>query len=127
MNEARRERTPAGAVAVFVALALGACDDPAGLACTAEAVFGISVTVLDGSGAPAAEGAEGTLVDGTYEETLAVLGPSSMAGAVERPGTYDVAVAKAGYRTWSAQNITVTAGECHVTPVTLEANLVRVP
>ena len=112
-------------------LAAVACGDgvsgPPDLVCTAEAVFGLDVRVLDGSGAPAAEGAVGIAVEGAFADTLVRIGPDRMAGAVERPGTYDVSVSKPGHRTWTATNVTVTEGECHVIPVGLEAVLVPAP
>ena len=117
-------------VAGALALVLGvtACDDdPMGFACTADFRYGLSINVLEGSGGPAAEGAVGIAVDGDYEETLMVFGPETMVGAGERPGTYDIAISKFGYMTWSAENVTVTADECHVIPVSLDAVLIPVP
>lgn len=121
-------RPRAGLLAVAFALGLAACDDEAlGPVCTAEAVFGINLTVLDGTGGPAAEGALGIADDGSHADTLLVLDASTMAGAVERPGTYDITISKFGYMTWSAENVTVAAGECHVVPVSMDAALIPVP
>lgn len=115
-------------VAAGLLLAAAACDDdPLGPVCTAEAVFGINLTVHDGTGGPAAEGALGVAIDGAYADTLMVLSPSAIAGAVERPGTYDITVSKFGYASWSATNVTVAEDECHVIPVSMEANLIPVP
>ena len=50
-----------------------------------------------------------------------------MVGAGERPGTYDITITKDGFMTWTAENVTVTADECHVIPVSLDANLIPVP
>lgn len=115
-------------VAAGLLLAVAGCDDdPLGPVCTAEAVFGINLTVHDGTGGPAADGALGVAIEGAYADTLVILTPSTMAGAVERPGTYDITVSKFGYATWSATNVTVAADECHVIPVSMEANLIPVP
>ncbi len=116
------------AFAFTVAAVAGACSDrPLGPICTAEAVFGIQVDVLDGSGAPAAQGATGVAVEDAFADTLMIFDAVRMAGVVERPGTYEVTVSKPGFVTWSARNITVTADECHVIPVTLQANLIASP
>lgn len=115
--------------ALAAALAL-ACNDGVvgpGPVCTADFRYGLSITVLDGSGAPAAEGSIGMARDGVYEETLDILGAETMAGAGERPGTYDITISRTGHMTWSAENVTVMADECHVIPVSLEANLIPVP
>ena len=119
----------AGTIGVcFAAMAgIGCSETLPGPVCTADFRYGLSITVLDGAGGPAAEGAIGTAVEGSYQETLEVFGPDAMVGAGERPGTYDITVSKTGHMTWSAQNVTVTADECHVIPVSLEANLIPVP
>ena len=121
-----RRSIVAGALALV--FGISACDDdPTGVACTADFRYGLSITVLEGSGGPAAEGAEGIAVDGSYQETLMMVGPDALVGAGERPGTYDITVSKFGYMTWSAENITVTADECHVIPVSLDAVLIPIP
>ncbi len=108
--------------------AASACsDEPIGPICTAEAVFGIQVDVLDGSGAPAALGATGVAVEGAFTDTLMIFDAVRMAGVVERPGLYEVSISKPGFVTWSARNIAVTAGECHVIPVRLQAHLIPTP
>jgi len=43
--------------------------------------------------------------------------------AFERPGTYAVTVSKAGYLDFTINDVVVTAGACHVIPVTVEAPL----
>ena len=127
----RRERIRAliAAMAAAMGVVLAGCgdDDSLGPICTAQAVFGINLTVLDGSGSPAAQGAVGVAIEASFADTLLVLGDSEMAGAVERPGTYDVTVARAGHASWSATGVTVTADECHVIPVHFDVNLVPVP
>lgn len=112
------------------AASLAACgDDSTGpIACTEEFRYGVTIEVRDGgTGEPAAVGAEGTLTEGDYVEALMVFGEDRMLGAGERAGTYDVLITKPGYEAWSASPVTVTADECHVHPVSLQANLVPVP
>ncbi len=112
----------------MLAAGLVACSsEPLGFACTADFRYGLSISVLDGAGAPAAEGAFGLAVEGSHIDTMMVLGTDVMVGAGERPGTYDITISKEGFMTWSAGNVTVTADECHVIPVSLEANLIPVP
>jgi hypothetical protein len=116
-------------VALAAALTLLACNDGVmgpGPVCTADFRYGLNVTVLDGSGGPAAQGSIGIAKDGSHEETLDIIGAETMAGAGERPGTYDITISKTGYMTWSAENVTVAADECHVIPVSLQANLIPV-
>ena len=75
---------------------------------------GVIVQIRDAvTNEPAGEGATGTVRDGNYEETmqpyfqLATDGTPlpSLAGAFDRPGTYDVLVQKPGYADWSAQGV----------------------
>jgi len=110
-----------------LAAGLVACSEPQGIACTLEFRYGLSITVLDGAGAPAADGALGLAVEGSYVDTMMVFLPETLVGAGERAGTYDITITKDGFMTWTAENITVTADECHVIPVSLDANLVPVP
>lgn len=114
----------------LLAAALAGCgDDSTGpIVCTEEFRYGITIEVRDGgTGAPAAVGAEGTLTEGAYVEALMVFGDDTMLGAGERAGTYDVLITKPGFEDWTASRVTVTADECHVQTVALQANLVRVP
>jgi hypothetical protein len=50
-----------------------------------------------------------------------------MSAAFERTGTYDVSVTRKGHRDWTAADVVVTAGVCHVETVTLQAQLVPDP
>jgi hypothetical protein len=107
-----------------------ACNDGVvapGPGCTEDFRYGLNITVLDGSGEPVAQGSIGIAKDGSHEETLEIIGAETMVGAGERPGTYDVTISRTGHMTWSAENVTVTADECHVIPVSLQANLIPVP
>ena len=116
-------------VTASVALALFGCGDTSGPpACTAEFRFGLSIRVLDGAtGEGAAVGSEGTITEGEYVEELQVFGDDTMIGAGERAGTYDIRIVKQSYEEWTASRVTVTADECHVQTVNLQANLVPIP
>jgi hypothetical protein len=95
-----------------------------------QAVAGLNVEVRDSvTNAPAAEGARGVARNGSQEEVLQpMVGANpglTLIGAWERPGTYTIEIAKAGYQTWRRTGVTVTKDECHVQPVRLEARLAR--
>jgi hypothetical protein len=114
----------------FAAVGLAGCgDDSTGpILCTEEFRLGISIQVRDGAtGAGAAVGAEGTITEQDYVEVLQIFGDDTMAGAGERAGTYDIRITKPGFNEWTASQVTVTADECHVRTVGLEANLVAIP
>lgn len=115
--------------AVLIAAALAGCGDSTGpIACTEEFRFGITIEVRDGTtGEPAAVGARGTLREGDYVEQMQIFGDDTMLGAGERAGTYDILITRPGYEEWAAARVTVTADECHVRTVALQANLVRAP
>ncbi len=85
-------------------------------ACTLEAVFGVNISLTDEAGAPVT-GATLTLRDGAYEEVMNELGPSNYAGALERAGNYDLTVEADNLATVTLQDLSVLAGEYHVTPV----------
>lgn len=117
------------ALALAAAVPGLACNDLP-VMCTAIAVPGIQVDVRDSvTGLPATDGALGIARDGPYVDTLETLptaGPlpsPTMLGAWERRGTYDVTITKANYLTWSATGVHVTGDACHVTTLTLDANL----
>jgi hypothetical protein len=104
----------------FAAVGLAGCgDDSTGpILCTEEFRLGISIQV---------RGAEGTITEEDYVEVLQIFGDDTMAGAGERAGTYDIRITKPGFNEWTASQVTVTADECHVRTVGLEANLVAIP
>lgn len=111
------------------ALATSACPNTPTV-CTAEARSTLSVQVHDArTGEPAAIGARGNIRDGTYTDTLTVLGPATMVAldTYERAGTYDVTITRPGYRTWTANDVRVTADECHVRSRTIQAKLEPAP
>ncbi|HSM59749.1 MAG TPA: hypothetical protein VK849_03085 [Longimicrobiales bacterium] len=116
-------------ILLLLPAALLSCDDDCcgPLVCTEELRPGITVDVVEAdTGVPAADGATLTLRDGDWVEstTYAYLG-TTFAGAYERAGTYDVAVARAGYHTWIRAGVRVGADACHVHTVRLDAALER--
>ena len=85
---------------------------------------GLTVEVRDaGSGAPAAEGAAVHAAQGSFQETLTRVGDLSFHGLVERPGTYAVTVAKAGYALFDTNGVVVRQGDCHVETTTIAVEL----
>ena len=106
------------------ALLTGACQRHEPVMCTMEARSGITVAVLGADGDSLTVTPTGTLRDGSYEESLQPFG-HRLSGAVERKGTYDVAVAAPGYQAWDTTGVVVTADECHVQTVSLDVRLAR--
>jgi len=120
-----------GGCAVFAAVLLAACsgsdsaDDST--ECTMEAEAGILVTVVDATNETSLTTyAEATITDGSYlEEVGSPSDPTvtKLMGAVERPGTYTVTVSSQGYQDWTATDVEVKSGTCHVETVELTAEL----
>mgnify|MGYP000266772395 CR=1 FL=1 len=112
---------------LFGAVLTGGCLDVANPnACTAVAVYGLTVAVRDSAtGLPAAAEASAVARSGGYEEVLSGIFGNDLhlVGAVERPGVYEVTITKAGYQTWTRAGVSVQAGVCHVTPAVFEAKL----
>jgi hypothetical protein len=50
---------------------------------------------------------------------------NALVGAGERAGLYELTIMADGYVTWTQSALEVTADECHVDPVSLEALLHR--
>lgn len=133
MRQMRRDRVSrASRLRVFLLtivvapLSLGCGDTLEPTACTEQFEFGLLVDVHEGTGGPGAQGAIGVAIEGAFADTLQLVDDVRLVGAGERPGTYDVTIQKTGFATWTASNITVTADECHVIPVRLEAVLIPV-
>ena len=99
------------------------------IVCTAQFVFGLTVTVVDQSnGDPIADDATMTIRQGSYEEVVTdSWDGSTMSGAGERPGTYTITIEHPGYETWTQTGIEITADDCHVIPVLITAQLVPLP
>ena len=110
--------------ALLLAPALVSCEGVPPGACTLEARAGINVEVRDSvTGAPAAVGAIAIARDGGFADTLRTLDGVTVSGAWERPGTYAVGIAKAGYQGWNATGVRVIDAGCHVQAVSLQARL----
>jgi hypothetical protein len=110
-------------VACGAASADASPTDP--VACTLNAVAGIVVTTVDSTtGQPVQAVAQVIAQDGAYIDKAIALPPQYYA-AYERPGTYVVSVALAGYQLWQMPNVVVRRGQCHVTSAQLTARLVR--
>ena len=108
-----------------------ACDttEP-DIICTLEARPGIVVEVRDAVTGEEVGGAVVILIDGDFIETMFIPEEegrifSQFSGAHERAGTYDVIVAKGGYKTWLRRDVTVERDACHVMTVRLDARLER--
>ena len=110
-------------------MAMSGCGTTEPIACTEIFVYGLSVAVVEaGTGAPLADGATLTLRDGDYvESTTESFDGRTMMGAGERAGAYVVTVSRAGFHTWAATDVIVTADQCHVIPVALTAELEPIP
>jgi hypothetical protein len=119
-----------------LAITVSACDSTSeeSIACTEEVTPAIEAEVRNAeTGAPEAEGAVAVATDGAYADTLDAAKSEeyrgelvliSLAGAGERPGTYDVVVEKQGFTTWTRTGVEPDVGECGVQTETLEAELV---
>lgn len=122
-------------LAASVMLGGAGCVDLLGArACDAMIDRGIEVQVRDArTGAWVAAGATAEVQDGTYRETLRVVGwrgvppndtVTTFGGAEERTGTYTVRVRQTGYRAWERTGVRVRPGECGVRTERLTADLV---
>jgi hypothetical protein len=125
----RATYTPAIAMAVL----LSGCNTGPG-ACTASFEPGITVRALDANTSEnVTDGAEGTVVEGAYVDSLRPAGHDASArvlllsAAHERPGTYDVFVERPGYQAVSLSAVDVTQDECHVRTVALDVTMVPLP
>ena len=100
------------------------------VACTTQVVAGLRIQVLDRtSGSPISCGASATVTAPGYSRTVDnPAGPTCsnatvLTAADERTGTYAITVTKSGYLPFSTSNVVVTADECHVRTVDVEARL----
>jgi hypothetical protein len=100
--------------------------------CTTQVQPGIVVEIrAKADNQPLAYSAQGSVSSGSYTDSLEPLGfltsdPRTMVSrqaAPERPGTYSVEVAVAGFQPVEFQNVTVLPGQCHVQTAYLQALL----
>jgi hypothetical protein len=116
-------------LAVLAACSAGDTNTPPDVYCTASIEPGLMVYVVDDvTGIPQAQGAVALAIDGDYSDSLragVLWGDTLVAlqGAAERPGLYQIRVAKPGYRTWTERNVRVFAGACHVRTAQVTARL----
>ena len=123
----------ASSLALGAACSRASSTDPGGIICTAIAVAGINVTVVDSAtGQPAAfaglwvRAKEGSYTDSsTMSFTDGQTGAVRMALTYERAGTYAVTVHANGYQDWNKSGVVVTKDACHVIGVQLTARLVK--
>ena len=123
----RTSRTAAWTSAIVLATC-AACRDSvtAPVACTEIAMAGIVVEVTSAAtGNALGGGSVMTLRDGSYVETVDLVSGNALLGAWERPGTYEVSITRAGFRTWTRSGVRVVEEDdgCHVVQVVLQAAL----
>jgi hypothetical protein len=107
-------------IAIFVALtcAAGLTSCGRSVACTADALFSLRVTVVDATGKQICN-ASVVATDGSFSAALPVsrLGPRSCIylGPTERAGMYSIA-ARSGAKESTVNDVKVTRDSCHVNP-----------
>ena len=119
---------------------LTACDSPTdngGVICPAWIQRAIEVDVTDAStGLPIARDAKGIVRDGTFADSLRVVGwrglppndtATTLGAALGRRGTYDVYIERAGYQPWAQMGVTPHVGACGLETKHLQAALARQP
>jgi hypothetical protein len=119
---------PSFAGTILIALGAAGCESSRwsdGVACTAQFVYGLAVTVQDKAAGQRICDAEVVAVTGSFRETLPAFGPPescTYAGAGERPGVYELRASKPGFQLATVTGIRVYADQCHVIParVTIE-------
>ena len=123
----RQAAAPTGAwKVVAVTLLLSSCTVFEPGSCTTEVLDGMVVEVVSAAtGLPVTQGLIGTLVDGSYSESMTVVG-NGLKGAAERAGNYTLMVRATGFVTWVREGIRVTEDECHVRTVELTVEMVPV-
>jgi hypothetical protein len=124
--------TPPTRVATLLCLVVLGCvvsacgsDVPTVGFCAAAVSLSVVVTVRDStSGQAAADGAIGTLVGASVDDTLTQTDSLTLLGG-NQTGTYTVTIDRPGYLTWTASGVRVTqTGPCgNVIPVQLNARL----
>lgn len=112
---------------------LAACGITDPIVCTTDFAPAVIVRPMDAlSGQLIAEGAGGTVSEGSYVDSLRVYTrdgtgqATSLAAAGERPGTYSIRVEHPGYQPASLDQVRVDRGLCHVQTRTLEVVMVPV-
>jgi hypothetical protein len=117
--------TPLMFLAAIIAIASGCGSSTLVGFCAAPRSLSVVVTVRDSvSGQAAADGATGTLVGGSVDDTLLQTDSLTLEGG-DAKGTFTVRIDRPGYLTWTASDVHVTQqGPCgNVIPVQLGAKL----
>ena len=104
-------------------LPFGSCLDDQGVICTANLVYGLSVTLTDADTGAPISGATLTLTEGDFSEVMMELDAGQYVGAGERAGTYRLTIEADGFAPRTEENIVITANVCHVNPVALPISL----
>jgi hypothetical protein len=129
----RVPRSPSFIALIVLGFAAAGCREnsphaPDDLACTAQFVFGLSVTVQGVDSGQRICDAEVIAVEGSYHETLRSFGPSESCtypGAGERPGVYEIRASKEGFRLATVADVRVGSDPCHVIPVPVTLVMAR--
>ena len=103
------------------------------MACPGSIESAIEVNVTDTrTGEWVARGAAGSIRDGSYMDSLRVVGwraappndtATTLGGGLGRPGRYDVHVIRDGYRPWQQSNVRAREGPCGVETTRINAEL----
>lgn len=126
---ARRCRSSSGRnmLAILLSAVLSGCGLVDPVACTTIFVYGIVITAVDAeTGTAVSEGLRGVTIRGSTSFDMEVF-DNRLLGAGEQAGNFAVVVSAPGYELWTKTDIQVTENECHVRPVRLTAELLRVP
>ena len=119
---------------VLLPIVVACSRNPVSAMCLGVISPAIRVQVLDSiTLRPAAGGASGWVREGTYRDSLKVIGWTGpamadstaieMAAAFERPGTYVVEITRSGYENWRREGVRADEGICGVETVELTARL----
>jgi hypothetical protein len=109
---------------------VSACSDPG--VCTTDILPAVAVEVRDASTDGFIAGlVRGVVTDGAFEDSLRVIGSlgtdppvqTTLGGADERAGTYEVHLEAAAYEAWDTAGVRVTRDDCHVRTATFTARL----
>ena len=110
-----------------LALAIGGCGASEPLTCDPPIPpYALYVNVRDSaSGRPLAVGTSGTADAPGIHDTLTTMPGDSLTlySAHNAPGTYQVVLQRAGYRTWAAAGVSVVWGKCGGGNVAVSARL----
>jgi hypothetical protein len=116
--------------AILILAGLSSCSND-GVTCTAENVYGLTITLHEFETGQAITTGKvvGIARDGNYTDTLQQwhrfdsTQAISLSGAGERAGKYAIRINLEGYEPWMRENVIVTRDECHVHPQKITAFL----